>query len=216
MLTFRTLLELTGLPIVSVRLLRHQDNRYPGFPTPYVFWRDHRARFDAYQETQAFGDTADLKQTYWVSFVGLPATETLFVGIYSSALSGPLPTDRIHPVTGNTQAAGSCDLYRLTLLPSRQEYSGRLGIKWGRSNRQWIQRADGSPKPILELRREFAKNAFPGFMELVLNLSQIETIAASWMAALSATRGIHLLTCRQKCDKTFDRIAHDRQKRPEE
>lgn len=194
-LTFATLLEVAGLPLSSVRLLRHQDNRYPGYPTPYVLWRDHRARFEAYQETQAFGDAPDLRAPYWASFVGLPGKDTLFVGLYSAELVGALPADRAHPVTGGTEPPGSCDLYRLALLPTLQEYAGRLWIEWGPGYRTWIQRGDRKPKPIVELRRAFSEDAFPGFAALILDLSQIETLPASWMAALGATRGIYLLTC---------------------
>lgn len=195
MLTFATLLGTVGLPLSSVRLLRHQDNRYPKFPTPYVLWRDYRSRFEAYQETQAFGDAADLRAPYWASFVGLPGTETLFVGLYAAELVGPLPIDRPHPVTGGTEPGGSSDLYRVALLPHLQDYAGRLWVDWGKGYRTWIQRADRVPKPIIELRRTFSEDAFPGFAALILNLSQIEILPANWMAALSATRGIYLLTC---------------------
>jgi hypothetical protein len=74
-LTFGTLLDLAGIEPSAVRLLRHQDNRYSGYPSPYVLWRDHRARFEAYQETQAVGDAADLRAPYWASFVGVPGKE---------------------------------------------------------------------------------------------------------------------------------------------
>lgn len=189
------LLEAAGLPLGSVRLLRHQDNRYPGFPTPYVLWRDHRPRFEAYQETQGFGDGPDLRAPWWASFVGLPGTDTLFVGLYVAELIGPLPADRQHPVTGGIEPAGSCNLYKLTLSPVLQEYVGRLWIEWGKGYRTWIQRGDRKPKPIVELRRTFGEDDFPGFAALILNLFQIESMPASWMAALSATRGIYLLTC---------------------
>lgn len=195
MLTFATLLQAAGLPLGSVRLLRHQDNRYPGFPTPYALWRDYRARFEAYQETQAFSDAADLRAPYWASFVGLPGTETLFVGLYAAELVGPLPADRSHPVTDGIELAKSCDFYRLALLPDLHEYTGRLWIEWGRGYRTWIQRGDRIPKPIVELRRTFSEDAFPGFAALILNLSQIEMLPASWLTALGATRGIYLLTC---------------------
>lgn len=195
-LQFATLLDLAGLPRSSVRLLRHKDGRYPGLPSPYALWRDHRARFEAYQETQGFGDAPDLRAPYWASFVGLPgSTDTLFVGLYAAELVGPLPADRPHPVTGNVEAAGSCDLYRLTLLPTLGDYAGRLWIDWGKGYRAWIQRGDRVAKPVVELRRSFSEDAFPGFASLVLNLAQVDTIPASWMAALSATRGIYLLTC---------------------
>lgn len=194
-LSFGTLLEAVGLPLDAVRLLRHQDNRYPGFPTPYVLWRDHRARFEAYQETQAFGDEPDLRAPWWASFVGLPGNETLFVGLYAAELAGPLPADRKHPVTDGIEPIGSSNLYKLTLSPTLLEYSGRLWIEWGKGYRTWIQRGDRKPKSVTELRREFSEDAFPGFAAFVRDLSQLETMPASWMAALSATRGVYLLTC---------------------
>jgi hypothetical protein len=122
MLTFATLLGTADIPLPSVRLLRHQDNRYPGHPTPYVLWRDHRARFEAYQETQAPGDASALRVPCWASFVGMPGKETLFVGLYRAERVGPLPADRVHPVDGSIEKAGSCDLYNLSPLAALQEY----------------------------------------------------------------------------------------------
>lgn len=195
MLTFGSLIDLVGLDRAAVRLLRHQDNRYPGYPTPYVMWRDDRPRFEAYQETQGIGDAPDLRAPYWASFVGVPGKETLFVGLYSAELVGLLPADRPHPVTGAVEAAGSCNLYRLELLPELAEYQGRLWIEWGLGYRAWIQRGDRKPKPIVELKRTFAEDPFPGYAKLLLRLSDIETIPATWREALRATRGIYLMTC---------------------
>ncbi len=194
MLTFGALLETVGLPAATVRLLRHQDNRYPGCPSPYILWRDYRSRFEAYQETQGFGDAANLRAPWWASFVGLPGTETLFVGIYAAELVGPLPADRQHPVTGKVEPAGSCNFYGLTPSPLLAEYAGRLWIEWGKGYRTWCQRGDRKVKPIVELCRTFGEDAFPGFAALILNLSQIDTIPVSWMAALGSTRGVYLLT----------------------
>ena len=197
-LTFTTLLDGAGLNRRDVRLLRHKDGRYPGFPSLYALWRDQRPRFEAYQETQAFGDAPDLRAPVWASFVGLPgSTETLFVGLYSAEFIGPLPTDRPHPVTGSIEPAGSCNIYQLAPLPALADYIGRLWISWGAGYRQWVQRVDGPRpgKPIVEIRRTFSEDAFPGFDALILNLADIETIPAGWRAALSATRGIYLLTC---------------------
>lgn len=195
LLTFGSLLDLAGIDRRQVRLLRHQDNRYTGFQSPYVLWRDHRDRFEAYQETQAIGDVADLRAPYWASFVGVPGKETLFVGLYSVELVGLLPEDRPHPVTGGTEQAGSCHLYRLAARPELAEFAGRLWIDWGKGYRAWIQRGDRVPKPVLELKRTFGEDPFPGFAALILNLSDIETIPAGWADALRSTKGIYLLTC---------------------
>ncbi|TBE30831.1 GIY-YIG nuclease family protein [Rhizobium ruizarguesonis] len=195
MLTFATLLDLAGIARSSVRLLRHQDNRHPGHPSPYALWRDNRPRFEEYQATQGFGDALDLKAPIWASFVGVPGRETLFVGLYTAELIGALPEDRAHPITGGIEPAGSCNLYRLDPKPELSEYAGRLWIEWGKGYRAWIQRGDRVPKPIVELRRTFGEDPFPGFSALILNLSEIETIPASWSAALSSTRGIYLFSC---------------------
>lgn len=160
-----------------------------------MLWRDNRSRFEAYQATQGFGDAPDLKAPIWASFVGTPGRETLFVGLYSASLVGPLPEDRSHPMHGGIEAAGSCNFYHLEPRPELVDYVGRLWIDWGKGYRAWIQRGDRIPKPILELTRTFGEPEFPGFSSLILNLSEIDTIPASWSAALSSTRGIYLLTC---------------------
>lgn len=197
-LNFTTLIDSVGLARRDVRLLRHKDGRYPGFPSIYALWRDDRQRFDAYQETQAFGDEPDLRAPIWASFVGLPgSTETLFVGMYQAELVEPLPVDRPHPITGDVEKAGSCNLYSLAPLTTLDEYIGRLWIAWGSGYRQWVQRTDGARpgKPIVELRRVFSEEVFPGFDALIINLAQIDGLPAGWIAALSSTRGIYLLTC---------------------
>ena len=195
MLTFGDLLDLAGIARHEVRLLRHQDNRYTGFRSPYVLWRDDRPRFEAYQETQAIGDAGQLRAPYWASFVGVPGKETLFVGLYAASLVGRLAADRPHPVTSGVEEAGTCDFYDLRLLLALEEYAGRLWIDWGKGYRAWIQRGDRVPKPVIELRRAFAEDPFPGFAALAIDLSQVDTIPRSWMEALAATRGIYLLTC---------------------
>jgi hypothetical protein len=194
-LTFAHLLGFAGLNAADVRLLRHQDNRHPGHPTPYVLWRDQAERFDLYQSTQSLGDAAKLNAPYWASFVGLPNNETMFVGLYSARRIGPLAEDRTHPLHGGIEQAGSCDFYELSRDSRLSEYAGRIFVAWGAGYRAWIQRGDGSSKPIVELRREFTEDVFPGFSALILRLSDVETLPLSWLAALSATRGIYLLTC---------------------
>lgn len=194
-LTFSHLLQTADIAPATVRLLRHQDSRYPNAPSPYILWRDYRDRFEAYQSTQSFGDQAKLNAPIWASFVGLPNRDTLFVGLYAAECLGPMPHDRPHAMTGVMEKAGSYNLYRLEPLSALASYGGRLWIDWGAGYRSWIQRGDGTAKSIVQLTRAFSEPAFPGFSALVLNLSEIEGLPNSWAAVLAATRGIYLLTC---------------------
>jgi GIY-YIG catalytic domain len=195
MLSFATLIREADLAPSDVRLLRHQDTRYPDFPSPYIMWRDERQRFETYQQTQSFGNATVLDAKYWASFVGLPNRETLFVGLYRVASCRPLPDNRSHPVDGSLELAGSCNLYELELSPELEELTGRLLIEWGAGYRSWIQRADRQAKPIIELRREFSEPAFPGFSAFICKLSEIDTLPLGWLSAFGSTRGIYLLTC---------------------
>src|SRR5438445_3840419 len=79
---FNTVLNDCGLPLSEVRLLRHKDKRAEKGRTPYELWRDNRPQFDLYQSTQNTENESRLRGKYWASFLGTPAGETLFVGIY--------------------------------------------------------------------------------------------------------------------------------------
>jgi hypothetical protein len=195
MLTFATILASVNVKLSDVRLLRHQDTRYPGYPTPYVMWRDDRERFEAYQQTQSFKTAPVLGHCYWASFVGLPSKEALFVGLYKILGVAPLPTDRPHPVDGSIETAGSCNFYFLEKMDDLASFEGRLLIDWGPGTRSWVQRADSKPKQVIELRREFQEPEFPGYSGFRCNLSEFDKLPRGWMNALAAVRGIYLLTC---------------------
>ena len=195
MLNFNHLLNEVGLSLNDVKLLRHQDTRYSGSASPYVMWRDDRDRFEAYQQTQSFGNRSTLDVTYWAAFVGMPNKGTIFAGLYRVLDRFPLSNDRRHPADGSVELAGSCDFYTLEHCEQMLPMEGRLLIEWGVGYRSWIQRADRQAKPIIELRQEFKEPEFPGFSQFIVKLSDIETMPAGWSAVLGSTRGIYLLTC---------------------
>ncbi len=194
-LTLDMLLKAAGLDPADVRLLRHQDSRFPGYPSPYALWRDNRPAFEAYQSTQDFGNAARLRAPIWASFVGLPGNKTLFAGLYQAELIGPLAQDRTHPVDGSIEKAGSGNEYRLTPMAALADYVGLLFIEWGAGYRTWIQRADAAPKPIVEIRRVLEEDPFPGFTCFTARLSELETLPRGWAEVLTASRGVYLLTC---------------------
>lgn len=189
MITFNTLLADTGLDPVQVKLARHQDNRFDR--SPYDLWKAEDGSFETYQSLQA--KLRFSNAVYLASFVATPLNETLFVGLYRIGNVRPAPAKVIDPLS----ATGDRDryLYSLKRLPEMNEYSGRLLIEWGPGKRTWVQLARKQSKPVIELRRNAGEPPFPGFLDFHERLSGLKSIPESWRLALSAVRGVYLLSC---------------------
>ncbi len=193
---FNTLLTGAGLDLSQVRLLRHADHSSSKGRTPYELWRDDRDAFDLYQSIQDFRVRPMLASArYWASFGSSFTGDTLFLGIYKAQLKGVLDRDRVKPHADGIDRAGSVDEYLLKPAEVLQDCAGRLLIDWGAGTRAWIQRASKQNKPILELRRDARDPNFPGYTEFLCPLSRLEALPAGWRDALSASRGVYLLTC---------------------
>ncbi len=196
MLLFSDLLAKAGFDPRGVRLLRHQT-KAPNGRTPYVLWRDQRPAFEEYQSVQTLANRASLAAPTWASFVAPPTGGTLFAGIYSAEMIGPADPGWIDPlygVPGSSLSADGLDRYRTMRSAELEDYIGRLWIDWGPGAHTWIQRADRQNKPIAELSRAFREDAFPGFTHFVANISEIQSLPATWVSALRAARGVYLLT----------------------
>jgi hypothetical protein len=203
LLRFNMLLAEEGINASDVRLLRHQTNKVFG-RTPYSLWRDDTAAFERYQSMQKSSPytRSCLNARYWASFVGSPNGGTLFVGLFETLLTGPLPAGTIDPLSGEPASGrdnqAPPDQYQCQRLNALSDYIGRLSIHWGDSSsasRKWIQRADQQDKTIVELTRKFQEEDFPGFTKLIRRLSEIETMLQAWKEALRSSRGVYLLAC---------------------
>ena len=133
---------------------------------------------------------------FWASFVVTPSGETLFADLYAASFLGVGTVDcpTVHRA-GEIDRAGEYICFELKPVDGFAALSGRLVIEWGRGYLAWIQRADQQEKPILELRRAYQEEQFPGFADLIISLSALPTLPPSWTAVLRASRGIYLLTC---------------------
>lgn len=189
MLTFNILLANDGIAPERVKLVRHQDHRFES--SPYQLWKADDGRFDLYQSIQS--KPRFHRAEYIASFVATPLNETLFVGLYHIEGIGIAPKGTIDPLSGGDEA-GRC-LYDLKLSPETNAYRGRLLIEWGPGKRSWVQWAHNQPKPIVELRRNAGEPPFPGFLDFHERLSRLHAIPESWRLALSAVRGVYLLSC---------------------
>ena len=193
---FNTVLREAGVPLKDVILLRHQDQRAARGRTPYELWRDDPTAFDLYQSHQGTDARPKFKRAnYWASFVGTPAGETLFVGLFKASYRGLLDKDTPKPHRDDIDKAGTCDTYDLILDKQLGDLIGKLLIDWGPAARAWVQRADRQNKAITELRPAFKEPEFPGFLKFTAPLSMLDRLPQTWVAALRASRGVYILTC---------------------
>ena len=192
---FNSILQDAGLALRDVRLLRHQDQRAERGRSPYDLWRDSRPDFELYQSIQRIDRRSYFASRYWASFVGTPANETMFVGVYRVAFRGLLEIDTPMVTREGVDKAGTCDVYDFVLEEAFSDLISKLLIEWGPATRSWVQRADQQNKRVSELRTEFKEPDFPGFLNYVMPLSKLDALPRGWITALQSSKGVYLLTC---------------------
>lgn len=191
MIKFNALLRDEGLDPRQVRLVRHQDKRHKGRPTPYQLWRAADGRFDLYQRIQASLEFENSKLL--AAFVVTPLDETLFVGLYEIGGVAKVPKGMVDPISDDDD--GGLHFYSLSLSPGLADYSGRLVVNWEKGYRAWVQCAWKQDKPIIEIRRSVGDPPFPGFLNFHERLSMLRAVPQAWRQALAAVSGVYLLTC---------------------
>lgn len=193
---FNSLLAQFELTPAEVILLRHQDTRAGTRRTPYELWRDDRPAFEVYQSFQTIKNRARFTRApNWASFVGTPDGATMFVGMYAASYKGLLTVDTPQPHSDKIDTAGSRDVYDLQLDARFSDLEGKLFIEWGDGAHAWVQRAENQNKQVVELRRQFKEDDFPGYLNFMAPLSKIEGLPASWIPRLKEATGVYLLTC---------------------
>jgi hypothetical protein len=113
---FNTLLRDAGIDLKTTRLLRHQDARSTRGRTPYRLWRYDRDGFELYQQRQNIHRRPRFRNaTHWVSFVGTPQGDTLFVGVYAAKYVAVGDRDVPMVQSDGVDQAGTYDVYELRL-----------------------------------------------------------------------------------------------------
>lgn len=196
MITFNLLLRQAGLDPETVRLLRHQDRRADRDRAPYRLWRDFPDDFMTYQSRPGLKNAEELgRAKYWAAFVVTPENETLFVGLYM--VGKPSPGMMGAPDVSVVGAAQNEPYVVFPLQKSNllSEFESKLVIDWGKGFLKWAQRADTQNKPVLELRRAFKEEDWPGYLTFIKSLSEIANLPSFWAARLKEVKGVYLLTC---------------------
>jgi len=185
---FSTILHSAGIDPHTAQVVRHQDSKADRLKTPYALWRKDRQGLELYQSIQQrplFG------RPLLASFVATSQGETLFIGLYAVRGQTTAPGGTICPVAGHSVAGYV--LYSLEPDRRLEDFEGKLIIDWGKGTRSWVQKAD-NPKRVLEIRRDI-EPAFPGYLNLIIPLSEVNSLPLSWVVRLQETRGIYLVTC---------------------
>src|SRR5206468_298237 len=136
---FNTMLREAGLPLATVRLIRHKDKRAARGRTPYELWRDNRPQFELYQSNQSIPNRKKLTAPYWAVFIVNLNDETMFAGVYAVRYQGLLKQDTPKPHMDGIDEAGSADVYDLSLQDSLIDLIGKLFIDWGLGALAWVQ-----------------------------------------------------------------------------
>ena len=199
-LTFNLILRESGFNPRNVRLLRHQTIADDG-RTPYTLWRNQTTEFEIYQSAQLTNRRQHFSSRYWASFVVPPDGTTLFAGLYEIFGSSAAPTDWVSPLSRMTpgQMGQELLLYNFKRVPNLDHLIGLLTVEWGPGTRAWAQRADSNTgnKTIIELKQRFQEPNFPGFNHFISKVSELPKVPVTWVAVLSGSKGIYLLTCPQ-------------------
>jgi hypothetical protein len=154
--------------------------------------------FDDYQSTQNPKKRRGLSSAqYWASFVAAPDGQTIFVGLYSSRYVGLGDRDRPWPnKPEHIDKPNTYDVYDLKLQRALADLDGKLVIEWAaNAARSWAQYAHKHDKRIVAIREEFKEPDFPGSLNFIKQLSEIEGLPAVWKEVLRNKKGIYLLTC---------------------
>jgi hypothetical protein len=192
MLTLNMILQASGIPLLTTRLLRHQDNRMkPGWST-YRLWRRDPPEFARYESIQ--GREKFIVGGHIASFVVDPVGEEVFVGLSAVVSAQPNMAEETFTFTDEICAPGSVTIYTLARDARFASLEGRLVVEWGKGKRKWVQRADKRDKPILEFRRDIRDVEWPGYMGVHLSQRDVSTLAPNWEAKLGVN-GVYLLVC---------------------
>ncbi len=185
---FKTLLTDANLEPKTVKVLRHTIGRTDLF----AVWRSDRAAFETYQSIQQQKSRSYFVRPWWASFIALNDGRTCFVGMYRSALVGPVPEGFGDRLSLRPPSPSEHDHYECVRTEELSEFAGRLFIDW--NGRNWRQNGE-SAHPVVELARAVRDPEFPGPLEFIKPLSEIEYLPEGWLSHLRQGRGVYLLTC---------------------
>ena len=193
LLSLHQLLQLQGLSVEKLRLLRHSNSQISILKT----YENDIEKFNCYQSFQnpnAFNDSVRI-----AAFAPLTGYGALFLGTwiiknYVEVLSDS-HIEMIDKYNFPQEWKSKSVWYELEKETASIELSGRVVIDWGK-NRNWQSTTD---KNIIEIKRAMSINEFSSYSDVNLSLDEIKKIVnnplsnQTWVNALKSVRGIYLI-----------------------
>jgi len=181
MITIQELLYNRGLAEnAKVKLVRHQDKRFPDL---YEWYRSDRQKFLDYQNEQKKDVFKDVD--YIVSFISEGSgVLSRFVGVYQK-----IKNANINPATGKY-------LYDFQKVIGFEDLEERVIINFT-NPRAWFQRIKNEME-VVEIQRGLNDLIFTDYFSFILDFQQLTEIInggyKDWKNMLSVTKGIYLIT----------------------
>jgi len=206
MITFNSLLESDGIDLREVVVLRHRPSE-PELRKVLPWLAQNKPElYNAYQQTQSSRcEPAIAKATYVASFIAHGSGKALFVGLFERRGSRPLSEVaywkiRAHQELRNLGNVGFTSrrkrilLFDLRLLPTYQEWKGRLIVNWPPPERSWWRRAHRNTFSLSAIPEESVLDrSMPPWEQINLRWTDLDVIPARWCDALREWRGIYFI-----------------------
>ncbi|MEO7246835.1 MAG: GIY-YIG nuclease family protein [Novosphingobium sp.] len=212
MLDYRTLLEMAGLDLADMLIVRHAPVEKTLKRVMPWLAAERPELWLAYQQIQwEVLEKRMRRASHIASFIGQDPGKATFAGIYRIGNSQVLDYEgyRNFPgnrelealgMTGRNPDMAECLAFDLELLDTHAEWRGRLVIDWPKPNQQWWRWAKGGVFAVaaIETESRFVRS-MPDWQELVLTWNELQSLPSSWQASLAQWRGIYFIHDETRC-----------------
>ena len=212
MLDFNTLLKLADFDPQQVLIVRHTPiEKSLKRVLPWLVI-ERPELFRAYQQIQwSTLEKAMTRGKFLASFIAQDSRSATFAGIYRIGPWQTLDYQGYCNFPGNRELEalgmsgreadmGDCLAFELERMDNYADWIGRLVITWPKPYQNWWRWAVRGSFPVASIEAESRfVPGMPGWQELILNWSELQSLPASWRGPLGQWRGIYLIydTARQ-------------------
>ena len=185
---FNTILRQAGLALTNRPPdPGHKDKRATRGRNPYELWRDNRPQFEMYQTSQSNANRKKFKAPCWAVFIVNPNDEKHVGGLYN-AKSGSTETRQAHAAYKVAWKRQEPAMYMISLWT--MPYVTLLGDFSLIGVPQPLRGSNmriGTISPLRNCGMLFQEEDFPGFLNFIQPLSNLDNLPKSWTTVLESS-----------------------------